>query len=195
MFNDLITVNSAPFLAINQRSDTFWKDNQKHMSELMEDEDVLKGACELVMLERERQVPGKNSLNFNRALEQSKKTVERLRRGQARKGGLASKTDSLQKIIMKFVLENPNMTQRKLLSSLKKQEFLELSFDNKSNVLAGDGVMIRWSSEDGRKDCAPVSGLKDRLSRAKKRMSSDVSSRNGVPVAQSPNMRVSINWI
>lgn len=168
MANSLILGEPATSSQINQRNTTFWSNRQKYLDELMKDEDIVTEAYELVKSDRKRMIPAKHSFDFNAALEQSKQSMERLRKQMARKGGLAKKTDALQKLIIRFAAENPDITARKLLSSLRKQKTLQLRVDNEASLLNGDRGMIRWAGSDGEEHRAPISGLKDRLSRAKR---------------------------
>lgn len=91
-----------------------------------------------------------------------------------RKGGKARKGDSLSKLIEALVRANPKITERELSWRLNRQvgKGVIFSIDTKSSVVAGNVRMITFEDEDGRRKTAPVSGLKDRLRRAKAKINS-----------------------
>ena len=82
------------------------------------------------------------------------------RRSLSRKGGHAPKTDALQLLIQNCVREEPNIGQRKLWHQLKKHLSLGV-------IMAIDDHEIQFLDRNEKLKTAPVSGLKDRLSRAK----------------------------
>jgi hypothetical protein len=89
-------------------------------------------------------------------------TAEReLRRSICRSGGLARKTDALQLLIQRCVRETPETNQRGLLHQLKREQ-------GGGTITAIDEKEIQFRTSKGKLKSAPVSGLKDRLHRAKK---------------------------
>ena len=78
-----------------------------------------------------------------------------------RSGGLARKTDALQMLIQQLVRETSGMSRRDLLYRLKREE-------GHGIITAIDGKEIKFLTSNGKSKSAPVSGLKDRLHRAKK---------------------------
>ena len=80
---------------------------------------------------------------------------------QARRAGRAKKTDALQDLIISLVGERPNMTGPELLARLEEEQYGAVIDDIEEG-------MIYFKGSNGRLKEAPISGLKDRLSRAKK---------------------------
>ena len=83
---------------------------------------------------------------------------------QGRNGGQVKKSDALQQAISDLVRRDPNVTASELENMLTKERFpliVDLE-DGKIYFTQPDG------STDGRLKVTPISGLKDRLSRAKK---------------------------
>jgi hypothetical protein len=87
------------------------------------------------------------------------------RRSLSLKGGRAFKTDALQVLIDTCVRKAPNMSQRELWHQLRKPLGLGV-------IKAIDNQKIEFLDRDGKLKTSPVSGLKDRLSRAKSRIDS-----------------------
>ena len=83
----------------------------------------------------------------------------------ARKGGLARKTDVLQELIERIVRRNLAITVRALESQLREHQGIEPIQDFSNGT-------ISFTNHDGRTKDAELSGLKDRLSRAKKKIGS-----------------------
>jgi hypothetical protein len=91
-----------------------------------------------------------------------------------RKGGRARKGDSLSKLIERLVRVNPKITERQLFWRLNREvgKGVIFSIDAKSSVIAGNVRVITFEDDHGRRKTASVSGLKDRLARAKAKMHS-----------------------
>jgi len=90
----------------------------------------------------------------------------RFRREFSQKGGRAVKEDFLSRLIDKLVLAKPDLTQRQLFHELKK-----LESGGNVKLADGDKTIIFWD-DNGKKKTAPVTGLKDRLFRAKEKIAS-----------------------
>jgi hypothetical protein len=116
------------------------------------------------------------SIRARKSLEQTLADVENDRRifhnEFSRKGGRARKSDALQRVIEEIVRENPIITQNELLHTLGRKEGdgVVISIDSESAVLDGDRRNIRFHDHEGRLKTASVGGLKDRLSRAKRKI-------------------------
>ena len=89
----------------------------------------------------------------------------------SRKGGRAHKCDALQDLIREIVLGQPHITAGQLLRVLRGSPGagVVVSIDEESDVLAGEARMIHFVDDNGTSKTASISGLKDRLSRAKKK--------------------------
>jgi hypothetical protein len=115
-------------------------------------------------------VPMKYRLTLELALANAERQLlkaERLKdwflQQQGRIGGRATKADTLHEIINNIVQQRPDITERELLGWLKKQQGLGIIQDL-------DERAIWFTTKDGRSKSAAISGLKDRLSRAKGRL-------------------------
>jgi hypothetical protein len=86
---------------------------------------------------------------------------------QAAKGGQASKADWLTVEIRRMVNENPEVSENALRKQLSKLPEVEFLCDSDMQVSPTLATRIRFMSH-GRLKEIPCSGLKDRLSRAKK---------------------------
>ena len=83
----------------------------------------------------------------------------------SRKGGSASKTDALQILIQNRVWQPPGISQRKLLHHLK-------ACLGCGTIRVIDNEKIESLNSNGKLKITPLSGLKDRLSRAKSKINS-----------------------
>jgi len=78
----------------------------------------------------------------------------------AQKAGRASKADALQELILECVFKNPKLTEKELLGILH---------ENKLGSIIGDiDEQFVYFRSKGKDKQASISGLKDRLARAKK---------------------------
>jgi hypothetical protein len=84
------------------------------------------------------------------------------RRIICRSGGLARKADTLQILIQQLVRETPGMSRRELWFQLKREQ-------GRGTIMAIDGKEIEFLTSNGKSKSATVSGLKDRLHRAKRK--------------------------
>jgi len=119
-----------------------------------------------------------------------------LERGFARRGGRAAKSDPLQDFILAALRIKPNITAPQLLDDLKRAAqpggpieevddeviaFIDVK-DERRSMEKPEGHPIR-KGKGGRKPqvvgrSAQISGLKDRLSRARKKLKSMAESRS-----------------
>lgn len=91
----------------------------------------------------------------------------------ARKGGKAPKRNALQEVIDEVVRQNPNITVPQLIQALKGDAGAGVvtSIDEPSDLLLEcDTRYIHYIDDDGRPKTASLTGLKDRLSRAKRKI-------------------------
>ena len=109
--------------------------------------------------------------SFEEALADAESTQKLVLSNFSRRGGRSRKSDALQELILEIVRGHPTITRTQLLAKLKGQagEGVVSSIDRKSDVLAGDDVNVHFFDDRANKEkIAAVSGLKDRLGRAKK---------------------------
>jgi hypothetical protein len=92
----------------------------------------------------------------------------------SQKGGKAPRENALHDLIQELALKFPKITVRQLLGQLELQvgQGTIVSIESKSQVLEGDVRKIHYVNEDGKPKTASVTGLKDRLSRAKAKINS-----------------------
>jgi len=94
----------------------------------------------------------------------------KVRSETAKKGGMKSKPDALQKLILGMVKEKPKLSVSKLTQSLEAQIGMGIIEDVSEGVIS--------FVENGKPIVdSPISGLKDRLSRAKKSILEENKSR------------------
>jgi hypothetical protein len=156
---------------INEQKRRFWS-QQSELRELqMSNDAVVKIATNDVRSEAERRLPVAWHKTFEQALADAESAQRIAQEHFSRRGGKLSKRDSLQKLILRIVGKNPTITTVELLRELRKHDGLGTiySIDGKSPLLNGKGRMIHYFDDSLQKEkTAPLSGLKDRLSRAKK---------------------------
>ncbi len=159
---------------INERHREFWPEQSTLMDQRMSDETIFKLAAIDMGSETMRQVPLKSQKTIEQALADAEMAKNTFQSAFSRKGGRSSKSDALQSVIQEIVQENPKITQGQLLRELtRKQEAgVVVSIDEEPDVLAGVGKMIHFVDEGETPKKASVSGLKDRLSRAKRKIAS-----------------------
>lgn len=156
---------------INERNRQFWLKQTSLMEQRMADEAILRVAMNDLKSEALRQVPVYSQKTFEGALETAeaarlafqKEDTKSFQSAFSRKGGAAAKPDALQSLILQIVGRTPNVTARELLARIECQKPHEWDIDKK-------GDTIEFPDSQGRYKSAPISGLKDRLSRAKKKI-------------------------
>lgn len=167
--------------ALNNRHRTFWTEQSKLMEERIANEDLLRFAMEDLRSEVRRQIPVYYQKNLHEALEMVAKTKDhfesqppkRFHSDLSRKGGKAPKADVLQQLAVEIVRQNPAIRERQLLHALKKKgDKIGLRVDGDADVIAGEPKKIYFVDPRGRQKTALVSGLKDRLYRAKQKIKS-----------------------
>jgi len=92
--------------------------------------------------------------------------LKRTHRHLSRLGGSSKKTDALQQVILEEVQKRPAITVTDLLKHLQSLQDLRQVVDDI------DEEAISFTDRNGHPKNAPISGLKDRLSRAKKALKS-----------------------
>jgi hypothetical protein len=156
---------------INQQNREFWEKENKLRDKRISIEVIFTIATNEMRSETSRGVSARAQKSFEQALADAEKTLRLVRSDFSRRGGRRHKSDSLQDLILKIVREDTRITENQLLDRLEDQagEGIISSIDGWSDVLAGDTRNIRYFDEHTQKDkTARLSGLKHRLSRAKK---------------------------
>ncbi len=159
-----ITPEKNPLLVeINRRNKMFWEDKANEFIELCEKypHDAREAAT---LVEKLMKAGHGNDQDFTKetSLESAMQNAKKLRAKDNAKRACQPRPDPLQLLIQKAVLENPSIRANGLLTWLKEQERGEVIDEITSDE-------IYWIVDNGRGgSSAPISGLKDRLSRAKK---------------------------
>jgi hypothetical protein len=159
---------------INERNRQFWQVESDLLIKRIADGFLYEVARTDVCSEILRQVPIKSRKSIGQALADAEKMRHFYQSAFARKGGKAFKGDALQSVIEEIVLKNPTLTIRQLCFRLKDQigQGTVTSIDKESDVRADEPRMIHFEEDNGKRMLASLSGLKDRLFRAKKKIKS-----------------------
>jgi len=164
----LIAVGSWTVTRLNQRSADFWREQTELRDARIKDEAVLAIAMTDLESNARRGVPISWQKSFEQALADAVYVKSVVRRQFGREGGKSRKADALQQIIERLVQRDPKLSERGLYYALRR----EMSGGTITRVdpesAGAQGGEICFVSGDGKAKSAPLSGLKDRLSRAKK---------------------------
>jgi hypothetical protein len=156
---------------INQWNRLFWVEQSELLDRRIQDAALRQIAMDDLKSEEAMRVPVRNRKTLEHALAQAEKSRSIFQRAFSRKGGKAAKTDALQCWIMKTVRADKRISSGRLLLKIRKmaKEGHPVVFrvDRKSGLLDDQAEHIHFR-DNGRDRTSPVSGLKDRLSRAKK---------------------------
>lgn len=155
----------------SKRLDAFWQEECRLLERRIADPEIRASALSILANEQKRGVAIYYQTPLERALEMVAGPTERTRSEarylalseQGRKGGRAKKQDKLQDFIDELVAKRPRLSERDLLNLLKADAPTELWVDI-------DEEGIHFAPCEGTLKTAPLSGLKDRLSRAKKKV-------------------------
>jgi hypothetical protein len=147
---------------INARNHEFWLEQSELLAHRIADPELFQKAFSKIECD-EIVYP----LKYRRTLEQAFADAEQggLRKPIARKGCMKAKTDSLQQLVLKAVWEERDIDERRLFFWIKDQLGGE-------TIFSINHEKIEFLNYNGKLKKAPVSGLKDRLSRAKRRINS-----------------------
>lgn len=150
---------------LNRRNEEFWAKQNALMMERLADEVLAEIAFSELAYERARGVPVYSQKSVERALEDVARARERFLAQQGKKGGKSKKTDALQGLIIDLARRMPIITEQELRDRLTREAYPEIIEDV-------DDETISFKTHKGRLKEAPITGLKDRLSRAKKKVNS-----------------------
>lgn len=168
----------------NRRNREFWAHQKILMGRRMADRAILETAVESVESEAKRQIAIRSQKSFEEALQDAERAKQRFIGQQARLGGKAAKADSLQKIITDIVRQSPEIAVTQLLLELRKHQGggiidevdgTRIYFRQTGTVaMSGGGKVVGMKVISA---SAPISGLKHRLTRARKKVSKEGRSR------------------
>lgn len=157
---------------INMRNRAFWEAESAQAERRMADPDVFHRATVDMHGEVARLLPVYYQKSFEEALQDAAALFEdpvllkRTHRRLSRLGGSSKKTDALREVILEEVQKRPAITVTDLLKHLQSLQDLRQVVDDI------DEEAISFTDRKGHTKNAPISGLKDRLSRAKKALKS-----------------------
>jgi hypothetical protein len=162
------------FSKLNERNNQFWAIQSQLTAERMSDEVLCRFGLETMHSERMRGIPFKLHQSIDTILNDAAAFKEAAHKMFSQKGGRVSKPDALQRVIVKIVSSNPIITLRQLLKELMEKRWakLNIEIDSDIDVLADEKKEITFDDVDGERKVASLSGLKDRLYRAKKSLAS-----------------------
>jgi hypothetical protein len=154
---------------LNKYYREFWKEQDELMSRRLADPVLLQAAKDEIYNYERRSVP----VRFHKSFEEMLERADRIKQGvlidRARRAGRAKKPDALQELIVSLLRRRPKLTAPLLLEALQSEQ-------NRPIIVEIDEGVIHFiqpdGTEDGKLKRAKVSGLKDRLSRAKNRLNS-----------------------
>jgi hypothetical protein len=157
----MITINE-----INENNEKFWKERTRETDERMKDKAV-RGAA-FARLHAERFLPTRYQSDLGPALAEAERQKLYFARSFARHGGEAKKTDPLQKFIVAAAETKPAITVLELVDMLRS------AAQPGGPIEDIDEENVSFLGVNGKLRDAPISGLKDRLSRAKKELKSKI---------------------
>lgn len=158
--------------AINERNNNFWAEEGLRTQMRASNPAICENALELMDTFRRvgfsiNQIPSFD--HFLYAAEKGNKTSLKY---FARKGGEAPKENALQEVIEEIARQNPKITAPQLIRALAGDAGAGVvtSIDQLSDLLLEcERRYIHYIDHDGRPKKASLTGLKDRLSRARKK--------------------------
>jgi len=158
--------NSAAAQALNKRNAQFWREQSEARERRLADPTLAEIATRTVWSEAAKGLPIRWHTSFDEALAAAEPTKATVLSELARKARKARKPDALQQLIRDIVKQNPKILRPRLLYMLACElgAGVVTSIDGLKKVAR----KIHFTDDNGRERTIPVSGLKDRLRRAKK---------------------------
>jgi hypothetical protein len=167
---------TMPYLSramINERRRQFWLEQSELLNIRICDTVLHDIAMRDIAMEEQRMVPVKNRKSLGQALADAENSRAIVQRAFARKGGKAAKGDTLQCLIVEIVRGESKITGWQLMHKLRKMAKdghpVVFEVDQQSDVLCDEAAKIHFKDR-GTSKTASISGLKDRLSRAKQKI-------------------------
>ena len=149
---------------LNERNRVFWEEQRRLLDQRLSDITIAKVAHQRIQREM-TSLPLALQVSFEGALADAEAAAEIIRADYARDIASAARPDPLQEFIVAALKENPGLTVQDLHAKLRAAANTG-AFGNVT-----DGV-IEFHNRRGRLKQATVSGLKDRLSRARQKLHS-----------------------
>lgn len=145
----------------NRTSREFWQRENQLLEKRMANPLVRETAHDRIEAELTIGLPVFFQTSLYKALEDAERAGQRFLSEHARKGGRAPKGDNLQKLIDRIVQKSPHITAPQLEAKLRVMQVSDC-------IQEIDERTIWFTVSEDRTKTAKISGLKDRLSRAKK---------------------------
>jgi hypothetical protein len=175
---------NAELAEFNRKHRDFWDDQKVRMELRMADREILEIAVETIAFEAKRGVSVRNQMSFEKALEDAAEAKKRFIRRLARSGGNVAKSDLLQKTIIDIVRQKPGISFKALLKELRHRQRDGVIEDvDETHIyfrhagVSPHGQMGETIERKSTLMSAPFSGLKHRLTRARKKVSKESRSR------------------
>jgi hypothetical protein len=157
---------------INERNRQFWLKQSELLGRRIQEAALHEIAMNELSAEAAMRVPVRNRKSLEQILARAEKSKTIFQRAFSRNGGKASKPDALHRVIIEIVLNEPDINPRQLLHKIRKMAKdghpVVSLVGQKSGLICDQAEQIHFK-DNGKLQMAPVSGLKDRLSRAKKK--------------------------
>lgn len=148
---------------INRQNAEFWAKQQARTEELMANPELADAAYKEIQDEQLRKVPVYWQRPLERVLEKLVALGAKLQSAQARKSRRLRGPDPLTEHIEAIVRRRPNITEEGLFDALEAEAGIS------ELIVEIDGKSIIYENRHGHLKKASISGLKDRLSRAKQK--------------------------
>jgi hypothetical protein len=159
--------------AMNERNANFWAKEGLRTQMRASDPAIVENALELMNLFRQVGFSVNQIPSFDHFLYAAERSNKKSLANFARKGGKAPKQDALQELIEDTLRQNRNISLAQLIETLDGDAGAGVvtSIDKPSDLLLEcDRRYIHYIDNDGRPKTASLTGLKDRLSRAKRKI-------------------------
>jgi hypothetical protein len=164
---------------LNQRAALFWTKELAKLDSRMADTALREEAFARIEYEQVRMMPVYHQTNVEHALEDAESGRGRILSQLARKGAAAKKRNPLQELIETLVEKQPTVSLKSLITDLK--------------YAVGGGVVedvsdgqICFIGHDNETKSVKISGLKHRLTRARKRYQRSDFHRSRQPANETP---------
>jgi hypothetical protein len=159
---------------LNEFHRQYWAKQKLLLERRTLDPEILSAGIDQLEADRLGGIPIGYWKSFESALEDAEKA--KLRFGLARKGGKAKKPDSLQRLILDIVRANPGITASGLLAELEKRRGGDViqEFNRQDIHCRQDSHNTKNTITEYR---AKRSGLKHRLTRARRTIEQEMRSR------------------
>jgi hypothetical protein len=157
---------------VNERNTQFWEIEITRRNKRASDPAILQIALRRMNSDLSRGVPLRELPSFEYLLSEAERDQKIALSEHARKGGKSARTDALQELIATCLAKRPLIGVMQLMAELEGEvgAGVVTSIDKPSDLLAGDIPCIHYVNDDGKTKTASIPGLKDRLSRAKRKI-------------------------